>query len=305
MSNRNFDSAVIIQRLQQKNYARNLYINNTTGQCIISNPQNSDGNASQFVNFVPGAQTDYFRTLQGSTEVDRGGISNIPPYPSTPTIVPSRTEPGSMLFNSSFGENGAYVEYPNNGDFAIGTADFTIEWFQYWTDGGGGFPRLFSIGSYDNEDISIAVSYEGTFILWVGPTPNFLGDQPPKNSWVHVAIVGQGGSTITVYINGVAHATIENSYDITDESTNLCIGNESIPNSFATYNGNITNFRWVNGTAVYTSDFTPPTAPLTAIPGTALLLLASTMTTVLTDSSTNAKEASNTDVTYSVMSPFA
>jgi hypothetical protein len=35
--------------------------------------------------------------------------------------------------------------------------------------------------------------------------------------------------------------------------------------------GNISNYRFVKGTAVYTSNFTPPTAPLTAITNTSLL----------------------------------
>jgi hypothetical protein len=53
MSNRNFDNRVIIQRLQQQNYARNLYKNNTTGQAIINNPQNSDGTSSSvFIIYV-------------------------------------------------------------------------------------------------------------------------------------------------------------------------------------------------------------------------------------------------------------
>jgi hypothetical protein len=79
MSNRNFDHRVIIQRLQNQNYARNLYTNNTTGQGLINNPQNSDGNASRFNSYVPGAQTEYFRGLVGGGEtVSIGGIVNIP-----------------------------------------------------------------------------------------------------------------------------------------------------------------------------------------------------------------------------------
>jgi hypothetical protein len=38
------------------------------------------------------------------------------------------------------------------------------------------------------------------------------------------------------------------------------------------FNGYISDFRYVKGTAVYTANFTPPTAPLTAISGTQLLL---------------------------------
>jgi hypothetical protein len=79
MSNRNFDNRVIIQRLQNQNYARNLYINNTSGQTIINNPQNSDGNASRFVSYVPGAQTEYFRGLGTCVTSSIGGIVNIAP----------------------------------------------------------------------------------------------------------------------------------------------------------------------------------------------------------------------------------
>ncbi len=93
MSNRNFDNRVVIQRLQNQVYARNLYKNNILGQQIINNPQNSDGNASRFNTFVPGAQTDYFRGLTGNGEtISIGGTVNIPPYyvslitPSAPTI---------------------------------------------------------------------------------------------------------------------------------------------------------------------------------------------------------------------------
>lgn len=95
MSNRNFDSRVITQRLQNQVYARNLYQNNINGQTLINNPQNSDGNASRFNTFVPGAQTEYFRGLVGAGEtISVGGIVNIPPFssmhmvPTTPATVP-------------------------------------------------------------------------------------------------------------------------------------------------------------------------------------------------------------------------
>ena len=84
MSNRNFDNRVIIQRLQNQVYARNVYNNNTSGQAIINNPQNSDGNASRFNLYVSGAQTDTFRGLVGGCDTKSiGGIVNIPPFPQS------------------------------------------------------------------------------------------------------------------------------------------------------------------------------------------------------------------------------
>lgn len=81
MSNRNFDNRVIIQRLQNQVYARNLYNNNTSGQGLINNPQNSDGNASRFNTYLAGAQTETFRGLVGGCDTKSiGGIVNIPPF---------------------------------------------------------------------------------------------------------------------------------------------------------------------------------------------------------------------------------
>ncbi len=78
MSNRNFDSRVIIQRLQNQNYARSLYQTNVNGQTLINNPQNSDGTSSRLATFVPGAQTEYFRGLVGAGEtVSVGGTCGV------------------------------------------------------------------------------------------------------------------------------------------------------------------------------------------------------------------------------------
>jgi len=54
--------------------------------------------------------------------------------------------------------------------------------------------------------------------------------------------------------------------------SNLCIGSENTSSGTTDiWNGYISNFRIVDGTALYTSDFTVPTKPLTAITNTTLL----------------------------------
>jgi hypothetical protein len=101
MSNRNFDNRAIIQRLQQKNYARNLYQNNVSGQTLINNPQNTNGNSSEFNTYHSGAQTMYFRGLLGGGEtVNVGGIFGIPPRITSTVSVPSATVPGPPTITS-------------------------------------------------------------------------------------------------------------------------------------------------------------------------------------------------------------
>ena len=93
MSNRNF-GYYGNQRLQQQTYSRNLYLNNVNGKKIITNPQNSNGDASKFETYHEGSQTTYSRGLIGAGEaVSVGGIFGIPPIvivpsaPCTPTII--------------------------------------------------------------------------------------------------------------------------------------------------------------------------------------------------------------------------
>jgi len=104
MSNRNFDNRVIIQRLQNKNYARNLYINNVNGGRLINNPQNTDGNSSRQNTYTSGVQTEYFRGLLGGGEtVSLGGTFGISPFP-LPT-GPGATVPDSPTSVSAVAGN--------------------------------------------------------------------------------------------------------------------------------------------------------------------------------------------------------
>lgn len=93
----------------------------------------------------------------------------------------------------------------------------------------------------------------------------FNGSNSGFKQWVHHAIVRRSG-TLYWYINGTQVYSVANSTSTSD--TYLEVGN------YAAYywNGYISNFRFVKGTAVYTGNFTPPTAPLTAITNTQVLL---------------------------------
>ncbi len=92
----------------------------------------------------------------------------------------------------------------------------------------------------------------------------------PANTWTHIALVRNSG-VITGYINGISQGTASNSSTIS--GTNSYIGQEIYNGGLGgvVMYGYMSNLRLVKGTAVYTSNFTPPTSPLTAVTGTSLL----------------------------------
>jgi len=65
MSNRNFDSIAIIQRLRDQNIAQQLRRVQESGQTFLRNPQNSDASPSIIQNYTAGTQTTYSKSLNG------------------------------------------------------------------------------------------------------------------------------------------------------------------------------------------------------------------------------------------------
>ncbi len=89
------------------------------------------------------------------------------------------------------------------------------------------------------------------------------------HTWHHVAVVRNSG-TWTLYIDGTSQGT-STSYGSTDFAATVDWWIGERPNGSYDFTGYIKDARFVNGTAVYTSAFTPPTTQLTAVSGTSLL----------------------------------
>ena len=83
----------------------------------------------------------------------------------------------------------------------------------------------------------------------------------------------RNGTNLTLYQNGISVGSATNSTNFNNANTAGIGGNATGASSAGQYpiNGYISNLRSVKGTAVYTSAFTPPAAPLTAIANTSLL----------------------------------
>jgi Concanavalin A-like lectin/glucanases superfamily len=211
---------------------------------------------------------------------------------------------GSLFFDGTANSN---LSISGDIDFRNGTGDFTIEWFQYATTGGNQYPRLFSIGSYPGQ--SIAVSQEGsdtsrTFYAWISGGNIIESNQNYSNTWVYFALC-RSGTNFRVFKNGTQiGTTLTNSTDFNDTTNALRIGNETTTSTVAAFKGYITNFRWTKGVALYTSNFTRPSAPLTASANTSLLLLATSNATASRDSSGKNKTVTNNSVAWNALSPF-
>jgi hypothetical protein len=176
---------------------------------------------------------------------------------------------GSVEFDGS----GDYLTLANNSDFNFGTGDFTVECFIYVNKHLAGGTDVI-VSTYQDSSNGWTLGIHG-----FTPTDKFYfgiaGDSSQLNSsvlytdsWVHLA-AARSGSTAKFFINGVEVTSASNSTNQTSTS-DLHIGTNVGGGALST-EGFISNLRIVKGTALYTSDFIPPTRELKNIPGTVLL----------------------------------
>jgi hypothetical protein len=197
-------------------------------------------------------------TVNGDTKVEA-----LTPFDSsryTPSI-----HGGSMYFNGS----GDYLQVPQAAA-ARGTGDYTIEcWVYSKTFANEKF--IFDARSAASAiDDFMTINSSGYLFFRSNGTTTTTTQQMSLNTWHHFAQV-RNGSTLKVYVDGVEVASKTQSGNLSIASA-FDIGGSSNDGASATIDGYISDFRIVLGTAVYTSAFTPPTAPLTAITNTSLLL---------------------------------
>ena len=200
--------------------------------------------------------------------VDSSGAFN--PISRNGNTTQGSVTPYSASWSNYFDGTGDYLDAASNAAFGLGTGDFTIEMWVFPTANPTNGPgTIFDLRSGPTASATVSrINSSLQLLLYNGPAnTEFVTGTITLNTWTHIAFVRASGSVRT-YING----TLSNTTTVTSDlgSSQPCyIGT----NRTAGYdfNGNISNFRIVKGTAVYTSNFTVPTAPLTAISGTSIL----------------------------------
>ncbi len=209
---------------------------------------------------------------------------------------------GSISLNGS----NQWLSVPTSADWNIGTGNFTVEWFQFMT-GDGNYPRVFDFGTWPNEDLGVSIE-GGQLYVWVegsAAISYYLGASSAyQNKWLHIAI-SRSGSTLGLYIDGTRVTTSTNSANIQTGTNTLYVGSDG--SSITAFPGRLTNFHFVNGTALYTSTtLTRPVEPIKAVANTKLLLLAASSSTLITDNSGLNKTVTNVaGATWSSANPFS
>jgi hypothetical protein len=213
--------------------------------------------------FVDNSANAFAITVAGNTNVQRFSPFAPTGYYSTATIG------GSGYFDGSADR----IQIANTTELDLGTGNFTVECWVYSTKalssytleyahilgkGNGNGAGTYALAFYQSKIYFAGIPLQGATTLYAG-------------TWYHFAAT-RSGSTFRLFVNGVQDASTTNSTDFTSsESFNIGDRRTSDPSANYPFNGYVTDVRVIKGTAQYTSNFTPPTAPLTAVTNTKLL----------------------------------
>jgi hypothetical protein len=159
--------------------------------------------------------------------------------------------------------------------FSLGSNDFTIEmWVNPIAASASSLESFFWLESSTNEFLVFRIDNNSNrgleFRVYNFGNAVFLrqgSDYLENGEWVHVAAT-KSGSTYNFFVNGTSIGTATYATALTSYSNGHIGAWTSVAQDYAGY---ISNVRVVNGTALYTSNFTPPTSYLTAVTNTVLL----------------------------------
>jgi hypothetical protein len=216
--------------------------------------------------FIDDSTNNFTITRNGDVSVQRFS-------PFSPTSAYSTSVIGGSGY---FDGSGDYLSAASNAAFDVWGGNFTLEMFVYLTATPSNVVFFqWGSGTYlmQLESDSSGGSFFGTYYYNAPTETNSIRSStiPSTNQWNHIALT-KSGSTWALFLNGTRLGT--------STSTNYVTGNLPISigansSGAQALQGYISNVRLVKGTAVYdptVSTLTVPTAPLTAITNTSLLL---------------------------------
>jgi hypothetical protein len=227
-----------------------LYTANFTPSTVPLQPvQNTSLLTCRDANIVDDSANNFTITRFGDVSVQKFG-----PFAATTLPAPA--------YGAFFDGTGDYLNIASNAAFGYGTGAFTVEcWFNTLSIPPSGAAYLFdqrttgsqaALLTYINPSAALEVVVNGAVVI--------TGGVVTVGAWNHFAL-SRSGTTTRMFLNGVqvgSSWTDNNNYG----SLPVVIAARfSTTENFLT--GYISNFRIVKGQALYTSNFTPSTVPLT------------------------------------------
>jgi len=169
----------------------------------------------------------------------------------------------------------SYLTVPANLSFGL-NGDFTIE---FWVN-----TTIKTTDTFTRHIISLGTGVDAAGLLKIYITSSGFIElfnissimtgttDIATGTWRHISVT-RFGNTMRLYVDGSQNATATNNTIFNSaETTNARIGIINKSTTGGRYLGYISNLRIVKGRALYTSAFTPPTSPVSAVNGTSLLL---------------------------------
>jgi hypothetical protein len=257
--------------------------------CYLSNLRLVKGTAVYTANFTPltapltAITNTSLLTCQSNRFKDNSSNNFTITRAGTPSVRPWSAFLPTSSYSTSVNGGSMYFPGTNNNNLTIAQtttldlpADFTIEAWVYpqitaeqgiagkWSASVGAVAYVFDIDPINNR-LRFGAGNSGTFVA----TYNFATTSIPINTW-HYAAITRSGSSVRAFLNGIQIGSTTTVTSNLTASTTCFVG--TVHGTASPMNGYISNLRIVKGTALYISNFTPPTAPLTAITNTVLLL---------------------------------
>lgn len=211
-----------------------------------------------------------------------GQTSIVAHHPFLMTNKYDSTDKGSIFFD---GSNDA-LNYANNSAFQVGTGDFALSFWayvpwdvtlgSYWTS----FMGFGGIG-YDQQAVSLYIDAAGNFAMDINQTNGGArvqsGTMNFRGQWNYIELSRSSGTT-RAFVNGVSQTNFTSgsattSYNISgNNSWGLYVGASDAAGNSNFIRMYLSEIRLVKGSAGNTANYTPPTAPLTAITNTSFLM---------------------------------
>jgi hypothetical protein len=214
--------------------------------------------------FKDNSTNNYALTVNGETSVQRFN-----PF-GTATAYSTSVIGGSGYFDGS----GDYLTAANTTALDL-PADFTVEFWVYlnstsdqsfvgkWSRPSG-VDQFAWIVQLNSSNLRFFTGNSGA--IGTGRTFSW---SPVTGTWYYIAIT-RSGSSLRAFINGIQVGSTVTETNNLSSTSSTSIG-INLDGNIQPTNGYISSVRVVKGTALYTTTFTPPTAPLTAVTNTQLL----------------------------------